>query len=223
MEYDLDKMFDYENGFYLTATVARFSKFVAHLDFFRETSGLRGEIIECGVFKGASLSRLIKFRSLLENSSSRKIIGFDVFGEFPKAGDEDKKVLDAFVKKAGSVSYDRDALIDLLSNLDLNSHLKLVKGDVCKTVPQYAMDHPELRLSLLNIDVDLYEPTKACLETLFPRLVPGGIAILDDYGAFPGATRAIDEYFCDNPLKIESLPYVASVAFVRKPFAKSFK
>ena len=46
---------------------------------------MSGEIVECGVFKGVSLSRLIKFRALLENPLSRKIIAFDIFGEFPEA------------------------------------------------------------------------------------------------------------------------------------------
>ncbi len=218
MEFNLDNKFNYENGFYLTSTVARISKFVAHLDFFRETSGLRGEIVECGVFKGASLSRLVKFRSLLENPTSRKIVAFDVFGEFPKAGFEDEKVRDSFVSQAGSEGYDEKDLMDLFSKLGLQENLELVKGDVCQTVPEYIRNHPELRLSLLNIDVDLYEPTKTCLKTFFPKVVPGGIIILDDYGAFPGATRAVEEYFSDNPLKIESFPYVSSIAYIRKPF-----
>ena len=82
---DFEDHFHYENNFYITAPINRFSKFITHLDLFRRISNIRGEIVECGVFKGNSLMRWIKFRSLLENSFSRKIYGFDTFGKFPDA------------------------------------------------------------------------------------------------------------------------------------------
>lgn len=50
----LDKKLDYENGYYLTSTVDKISKFVTHLELFRKSSGLAGDIVECGVFRGAS-------------------------------------------------------------------------------------------------------------------------------------------------------------------------
>ena len=51
------------------------------------------------------------------------------------------------------------------------------------------------QISLLRLDTDFYESTKIELEILFPKLVPGGILILDDYGYWSGARKAIDEYF----------------------------
>ena len=88
---DFQDHFYYENNFYITAPVNRISKFVTHLDMFRMITGIRGEIVECGVFKGNSLMRWIKFRALLENSFSRKIYGFDTFGKFPNAFLEEEK------------------------------------------------------------------------------------------------------------------------------------
>src|ERR1017187_6372620 len=63
--------------------------------------------------------------------------------------------------------------------------------------PQFVKDNPGLRIALLNLDVDLYEPTKAALESLYPLVVSGGIVLFDDYGweQWPGASRAVDEYF----------------------------
>ena len=69
---------------------------------------------------------------------------------------------------------------------------------------------------MLNIDVDMLAPTQTCLEHLFPRLVRGGIAILDDYGAFPGANKAIDDFFADTSATIQKLPYAANIAYVVK-------
>jgi len=89
--YDINKKFEYENGFYATANPSRFSKFISHLEFFKRTSNVRGEIVELGIFKGNSFFRWIKFRDLLEQTNSRKIIGFDMFGYFPEAHFENDK------------------------------------------------------------------------------------------------------------------------------------
>ena len=207
--------FEHENGFYLTAAVSRIGKFVAHTDLFRRTSGLPGDIVECGVFKGASLMRWAKLRSLLENPWSRKIVAFDTFGPFPDASYEpDRAILDDFVAAAGHTSIQREQLSALLAEQGLAEHVELVEGNILQTVPQYVADHPALKISLLHIDVDLYESTHACLVHLYPRLVRGGIAILDDYGAFPGANKAIDDFFAGSRVVIRKLPYSATLSYV---------
>lgn len=209
--------FQYENGFYRTASISRFSKFVSHLDLFRLSSGIPGEIVECGVFKGASLFRWIKFRQLLENQSSRRVIGFDVFGEFPEATiEEDRRRRQQFVEAAGSSGPSVSELQTNLRSQNLDENVELIQGNVLETVPAYVSEKQQLKISLLNIDVDLYEPTLCCLENLFPRVVPGGVVILDDYGAFPGANRAIDEYFSEMNVHIEKLPHAHEIAYLVK-------
>ena len=74
-----------------------------------------------------------------------------------------------------------------------------------------------MKLSLLHIDVDLFEPTKACLECFYTHAVRGGIVILDDYGAFPGANKAIDEFFHDKAVVIQKRPYSHQISFVEEP------
>lgn len=215
MNIDFSKQFDYENKYYLTAPVNRISKFATHLELFRRVSGLAGEIVECGVFKGISLSRFVKFRSLFENSFSKKIIAFDVFGEFPEAQYAlDKERRELFVKEAGSRSIRKNKLIYIFKKLNLYQNIELIEGNILETVPNYKKDNPQLRISLLHVDVDLYEPTKVCLREFYPSMVKGGIVILDDYGAFPGANKAIEEYFAEMNVKIRKLPYSHSISFV---------
>ncbi|MCP4213850.1 MAG: dTDP-6-deoxy-L-hexose 3-O-methyltransferase [bacterium] len=218
MKFDLEKHFDYENAFYLTAPVNRISKFATHLELFRRVSGLAGDIVECGVFKGVSLSRFIKFRSLFENDYSKKIIAFDTFGEFPEAGYEaDKRKRELFIEETGGgKSLSRQELIHVLEKLNLYRNIHLVEGDILETLPAYGKENPHLKISLLHIDVDLYEATKVCLEELFPLVVRGGIVILDDYGAFAGANKAIDDYFEDREVRIQKLPYSHAISFVEK-------
>ena len=63
------------------------------------------------------------------------------------------------------------------------------------TVPQYVSAHPELKIALLHIDVDVYKPTVVILNNLYKKVVKGGLIILDDFGEVTGETKAIDEFF----------------------------
>jgi len=215
MKPDFTKQFEYENNFYLTAPANRISKFVTHLDLFRKVSGLAGDIVECGVFKGASLSRLIKFRDLFENPFSKKIIAFDTFDEFPEAqyrSDVGKR--EQFIKEAGSKSIEKEQLVSILQHLNLYTNIELVKGNILKTVSEYKTKNPQLKISFLHIDVDLYEATHACLNELYPLVVRGGVVVLDDYGAFAGANKAIDEFFAGKSIKIKKFSYSNAISFV---------
>ncbi|MCX5816466.1 MAG: class I SAM-dependent methyltransferase [Proteobacteria bacterium] len=213
----MDRAFEYENGFYLTSSVDRISKFATHMDLFRKVSHLAGDIVECGVFKGVSLSRWIKFRALFNNPFSKKIIAFDVFGEFPEAGyDLDKKKRDQFINEAGSKGISKEKLIAILKRLELYQNIELIKGNVLETIPEYVENNYHIKISLLHIDVDLYEPTKMALEVLYPHVVRGGIVILDDYGAFPGANKAVDDFFSAEKIRIQKLPYSHAISFMEK-------
>jgi predicted O-methyltransferase YrrM len=79
------------------------------------------------------------------------------------------------------------------ANGQLDSSVNFVKGKVEETL----LDPKNLpqSIALLRLDTDFYESTKAELEILYPRLVSGGVLILDDYGHWEGARKATDEYF----------------------------
>jgi len=68
------------------------------------------------------------------------------------------------------------------------------------------------RISLLRLDTDWYESTRHELVHLYPRLAPGGVLIIDDYGHFEGARRATDEYFADDPLLLARIDYTGRMA-----------
>ena len=73
------------------------------------------------------------------------------------------------------------------------------------------------RFPFLNLDVDLYEPSKVILEYLWPLMSPGGIMLLDDYAKFPGETKAADDYFGGMEIEIKPWPGIISPWFVEKP------
>lgn len=215
--YDLDKRFEYENGFYATADPSRFSKFITHLEFFKQTSTVRGEILEFGIFKGNSFFRWIKFRDLLEQTSSRKVIGFDIFGDFPEAQfEEDKQRRDDFVSETnGGKSISLEEMQELLERQSLSKNVELVKGDILVTLKNYLSKNPHLKVSLLHIDVDLYEPVKEILALLYDRVSTGGIIILDDYGTFAGTNKAVDDFF-NNKAEVKKLPFSNTISYIVK-------
>lgn len=215
--YDIERCFEYENGFYATAHPSRFSKFVTHLELFKQTSQIRGEILELGVFKGNSFFRWVKFRDLLENTHSRKVIGFDSFAKFPEAAFEgDKLKREAFISETkGGESISIEEMTALLIKQQLYTNIDLVKGDILQTLPAYLDKNPHLKISLLHIDVDLYEPTKLALELLYPRVTNGGIVLLDDYGAFAGANKAVDDYF-NGDVCVKKLPFSHAISYILK-------
>ncbi|MBV1831309.1 hypothetical protein HNW77_11720 [Komagataeibacter sp. AV436] len=73
------------------------------------------------------------------------------------------------------------------------------------------MQAPE-KIAVLRLDTDWYESTRHELEHLYPRLVPGGVLIIDDYGYWAGARKAVDEYFSDKPILLNRLDNTGRIA-----------
>ena len=213
---DFSKTFDYENNFYLSCDPMRISKVLAQYELYKMARELPGAIVECGVLKGCSLVRFASFRELFGNSFAKKIVGFDTFGAFPQADFEaDKKMRQRHAEICGE-SISKEQLLKVLEYKGLDKNVELIEGDIAETLPQYLSDHYELKISLLNLDVDIYEPSKVALECLYPRLLKGGILILDDYGVFPGETKAVDDYFQDKNIQIRKFPFCMTPSYVIK-------
>ena len=216
--YHFDASFEYENGFYLTAGLPRFSKFLSHYELYKKIAGVPGHIVECGVFKGASFLRWTAFRDIIENPFSRKIIGFDSFDTFPETSFEpDKQRRQLFIEEAGDRSLSVAEMRRVLDNKG-HKNVELVAGNIVETSVEYAREHPELKIALLHIDTDVYEPARAALEAFYPCIVRHGLVVLDDYGTFPGETRAVDDYFADSAVEIRKLSVSHHIpAFIIKP------
>ena len=177
---------------------------------------VEGSIVECGVWKGGSMMAVAKI--LLDmNISNRDLYLFDTYEGMIKPTDKDvgiKENLDAAkiferektgedtsnwvratleeVKKAVySIGYDKDKI-------------HFIKGKVEKTLPEHSIKS----ISILRLDTDWYESTKHELVHLFPLLSHGGVLIIDDYDAWHGARKAVDEYILQNkvPILLNKIP-----------------
>jgi hypothetical protein len=214
---ELENAFVHENNFYLTCDNSRIGKFIAHYELFKKVKDIEGAVVECGVFKGISLIRFATFRKLIGNEEKQPIYGFDIFGEFPETDfQEDKELRSRFIAVAGSASVSEEELLSLLVKKDLAQNVSLIEGDICKTVPDFFQQNKNLKISLLNIDVDIYEPAVVILQYLYPMVLKGGVILLDDYKKFPGETKAVDDYFRDKNVTIEKFPYADYPYFIIK-------
>jgi hypothetical protein len=194
--FDIDKNWEYENGFYLTGHVTRIAKLLSHYELYNRIVNLPGHIAEFGVFKGVSFIQWLTFREILESPFSRRVFGFDMFGEFPK-----DLTLEAdinYSKKHDEISgfgIPKDDLGFYLEKKNFQNY-ELIEGDIMVTLQDFLEKNPQYRFSLVHIDVDVYKPSKVILDLIVPHMVRGGILVFDDYNAVLGETMAIEE----NPL-----------------------
>lgn len=158
-----------------------------------------GDIVECGVWRGGSMQACAKALLAL-GESDRDLHLFDTFEGMPPPTAED-------LRRDGKSAEDllaaqgKDRPIWAIASLEdvqagfeqvpyPGERVHYVQGMVEDTVPQQA---PE-QISILRLDTDWYASTKHELEFLYPRLVSGGVLLIDDYGYWQGSRQAVDEF-----------------------------
>ncbi len=199
------------------------AKFFTKYELFKKILHTNGSIVECGVLHGAGLLAWAKLSSIFEPvNHTRKIIGFDTFEGFPDLNEKDtKKGNSSHFHQGGlsGLSYDRvQKAVDVYDiNRPLNHipKIEMIKGDICETAEKFVIDNPHLVVSLLYLDLDLYEPTKKALEIFYPLMPKGGIIVYDELNAkmFPGETIAVKDFFKLNSLRIERFPFDSYVSY----------
>tara|TARA_B100000959_G_C14940361_1_gene607525 strand:+ start:303 stop:962 length:660 start_codon:yes stop_codon:yes gene_type:complete len=199
-----------ENLFYLTSNKLRLLKIIDHYEIYKRIINIKGDIIECGVFKGISLIRFLSFRDLLEKSKKRKIFAFDIFGKFPRP--KNKKIRsqknDVNFAKSHDLKIGRGFKLEKLNSFLKKkkfSNYKLIKGDVNYTIPIFVKKNKKMKISLLHLDLDVYEPTFIALEYFYEKVTPGGIILIDDYKHIRGATLAVNDFFKNKKIKISKV------------------
>jgi hypothetical protein len=196
--------------------------FLSRYEMFKRVLSVQGSVVECGVLFGGGLMAWAQLSAILEPMNhQRRIIGFDTFGGFVGISEEDEKGTSSFLNKGDYAVDSYDDLKEGIGLYDANRFLRhipkveLVKGDICQTLPQYLEAHPQLVVSLLYVDLDLFEPTKAALEHLVPRMPKGAIIAFDQLNstAWPGETTAVMQTLGIRNLRIERVPFETARCF----------
>jgi O-methyltransferase len=187
-------------------------------------AGIGGAIVECGVWRGGSMMAAALTLKRL-GQTDRDLFLFDTYAGMTQPGDVDvPSPYDGYSmhrrwRRRGGTGWVAASAAEVRRNLEETGYpserIHLVEGKVEETVPDRA---PE-RIALLRLDTDWYESTRHELEHLYPRLAPAGVLIVDDYGHYEGAQRAVDEFFAADadPVLLHRIDYTGRVAL--KPSA----
>lgn len=168
-------------------------------------SNIDGAFAECGVWKGGSVM-MIAYTLLSLGIKDRDIYLFDTFDGMTAPTDVDVSIggqtatsLLEKGEKESDLVWAYSPLDEVRNNLEKTGYpmdrFILVKGDVMATIPENA----PADLALLRLDTDWHDSTRHELIHLFPRLARRGILIIDDYGHYQGARKAVDDYLAELP------------------------
>lgn len=164
-------------------------------------NSIGGTVVECGVWKGGSMMAVAYMLQELSDIQ-RDLYLFDTFEGMTPPTDKDvahfnvdaKTLLKSEDEGKREIYRCYASLEEVRNNLYSTNYpstkVSFIQGKVEDTIPDQA---PE-KIALLRLDTDWYESTRHELEHLFPRLVPGGVIIIDDYGYWKGCKQATDEY-----------------------------
>jgi hypothetical protein len=198
-------------------------RFLAMYEIFKRILPVKGSIVECGVFRGFGTMSWAKLSAILEPENlTRRIYGFDTFAGFPSLAPQDASANPNSPNQVGDLhanSYDE--LLELIAAYDQDRYLghipkvELIKGDICQTIPSFLNSHQHLLVSMLFLDMDLYEPTLAALKAFVPRMPAGALIVFDelDNPKWPGETLAMLEHAAGRPLRLQRLEWDPYIAF----------
>ncbi len=188
-----------------TQTSARRIKSLINAVEYIISNKIEGDFVECGVWKGGSIMTMAKTLTNLKHFE-KDLYLFDTFEGINAATDFDVSIKnetgDEVIQKAKEKKNDFLIAYVPLEQVKNNvfsinypkEKFHFVKGTVEETLPEKS---PK-KISLLRLDTDWYESTKHELVHLFPLISKGGVIIIDDYGYWTGAKKAVDEYFSEN-------------------------
>jgi len=165
---------------------------------------LAGDIAECGVWQGSALIPTGLY--LQRRAPGKRLLGFDSFQGLDSAvsrdvalgGDDDPR------KRVGGFSNTSyEAVSQRVRQFGLADTVTLARGYFADTLPRYT----DSRFCFVHLDCVIYDSYRQCLEHFYPRMVTGGIILLDEYNdpPWPGCTKAVDEFVADKPEKIAEI------------------
>ena len=188
-----------------------------------ERNKISGAFVECGVWRGGCIAVMAYMAQKF--GSGRKIWLFDSFEGLPEPTAEDGKIakdyaqnkaegkLETINKCVGPLEDVKEIFFDILKINQNNVVIK--KGWFQNSLP---LTKQEIgKIAILRLDGDWYESTKVCLDNLYNNVIIGGYIVLDDYGYWEGAKRALDEFFVERKISPKLIKIDDTGVYFRKP------
>jgi len=170
----------------------------------KAAASLPGDIVECGCLEGGSTRFLLAGTG---QDTGKTVHVFDSFEGLSEPMEKDK--LDT--RKAAWHKHSLTSSRMLFEN-NIRAYADMV-SIYQGWIPERFAEVSHKKFSIVHIDVDLFEPTMACLDFFYDKVVPGGIIICDDYGSksCPGAKKAFDEFFENRPEVLIEMPTIQAL------------
>ena len=217
MGYKIDRTHDYEEKAislyrkYNDFTMVPEAIFVDNLKLIYKFQDLNGCLVECGVWRGGMSA------AISETLPNRKTYLFDSFEGLPDAQDIDGEAAKDWQQNINSPHFYDNCKAEMeFAKTAMNkskSNYSLVKGWFKDTLPNFDFNEP---IAVLRLDGDWYESTMDCLIHLFPKVVDGGLIILDDYYTWDGCSRATHDFLSKNSSKSRLHETNMGVAYIIK-------
>ncbi len=183
MEYEFEDAYEYWPCF---LGAKQISRYVSFIDAYKQTLGIAGHMAEVGVYRGGISLLLAKLSLLYEPHALTQVHGFDMFERIKAAATEVKG-------HTFTETYQR--VKDLIEVQGLQRWVLLHQMDVRTELKPFFDTNTHLRFKLVFLDAGSYETVRTCIEQFWPRLMPGGIMIFDQFNheVAPGETKAVTE------------------------------
>lgn len=182
-----------------------------------------GVLLEFGTCYGRTAAVLTNVRSIFEPYNfTRKLVIFDTFAGLSGVSSKDGRheyARNGAYSAGGDYEDYLDAVLTHHESEAPVSHIikhEIVKGDAQNTLPAYLERHPETIVALAYFDMDIYSPTKACLEHLRPHLAKSTVLVFDELNCpeYPGETIALAETFGLNRCNLRRSPYTPWISYM---------
>ena len=176
-------VYDSYNNFIFSKDSRVFNKMIKRSELYLNVKDIVGDILEFGVFKGASIALWSKLINMYEPNGITKVIGFDFFNPEQVVGELDginKAMMADIVNRVEKNDLSLGGVQEKLSVFD-SSRYKLIQGNAVSTSSTFVNDNPGLKIKLLYMDLDVGEPTYEILLKLWNNVSINGIIVFDEY------------------------------------------
>jgi O-methyltransferase len=165
--------------------------YLCNLQLAETVSGVDGAVVECGVWRGGMIAGIAELLG-----PSREYVLCDSFQGLPQAKSIDGQAALVWQSNTDSPNYydnctaaEQEARAAMA--LSPARRVQVVAGWFERTLPGLRLDGG---IALLRLDADWYESTMVCLDSLYDRVVPGGLIVIDDYYTWDGCARAVHDF-----------------------------
>jgi hypothetical protein len=176
-------VYDAYNSFIFANDSRVFNKMIKRTEIYLGVKGLVGDILEFGVFKGASIALWLKLLDMYEPNSITKVLGFDYFNSkqvIEELNGLNKTMMNNVINRVEHYELSLEGVKEKLADFN-ESRYNLIQGNAVTTSTAISNNNPGLKIKLLYMDLDVGEPTYQILLKLWDNVCINGIIVFDEY------------------------------------------